>query len=114
VKYLFLIHGDADAEAAMTRDERMQVMHLHTEYAQMLRDSEVYVSSEALQGPETAAVVRPGEKPIVTDGPFAETKEAIGGYYVVDVRDRDEAIRLAGQIPVSPGIAVEVLAVAEI
>jgi hypothetical protein len=114
VKYLFLIHGDAEAEAAMTRDERMQIVEKHVEYAQMLRDAGVYVSGEALQGPETAAVVRPGEKPIVTDGPFAETKEALGGFYVVDVADRDEAIRLAGRIPASPGIAVEVLAIADV
>ena len=114
MKYLFLIHGDADAEAAMSGDERMRIVEQHIEYAQMLRDAGVYVASEALQGPETAAVVRPGEKPIVTDGPFAETKEAIGGFYLVDVADRAEAIRLAGLIPQSPGAAVEVLAIAEL
>ena len=50
----------------------------------------------------------------MTDGPFAETKEALGGFYVVDVADRDEALRLAGQVPLSPGLAVEVLPVAEV
>ena len=61
----------------------------------------------------TAAVVRPGPTPIVSDGPFAETKEAVGGFYVIDVADRDEAVRLAGEVPVSPGLAVEVLQIAE-
>jgi hypothetical protein len=114
VKYLFLIHGDAAAEGAMSRDERMQIVGQHVDYAQMLRDTGVYVGGEALQGPETAAVVRPGPKPIVTDGPFAETKEALGGFYLVDVADREQALELAGKVPTSPGVAVEVLAVAEV
>jgi hypothetical protein len=81
----------------------------------MLRDLGVYVSGEALDDPRGKSfVVRPGEEPIVSDGPFAETKEAIGGFYVIDVVDRDEAIRLAGQVPLSPGLAVEVLTIAEL
>jgi hypothetical protein len=53
--------------------------------------------------------VRPGEHPLVTDGPFAETKEAVGGFYVIDCASREEAIELAGHVPCSPGAAVEVL-----
>jgi hypothetical protein len=49
----------------------------------------------------------------VTDGPFAETKEAVGGFYVIDCASRDEAIELAGRVPQSPGVAVEVLGIAE-
>jgi hypothetical protein len=113
MKFLFLIHGDSEAEAALTSEERMGIVKEHMEYADMLRDLGVYVSGEALEDPATAVVVRPGEKPIVTDGPFAETKEAVGGLYVVDVPDRDEAIRLAGMIPQGPGVAVEVLRIVE-
>jgi hypothetical protein len=113
MKFLFLIHGDGDAEAALTRDERMAIVKEHMEYADMLRELGAYVSGEALEDAASAFVVRPGEKPVVTDGPFAETKEALGGFYVVDVPDRDEAIRLAGKIPVSPGAAVEVLPIVE-
>lgn len=113
MKFLFLIHGDRGAEAALTGEERMGIVKEHMEYAAMLRDLGVYVSGEALEDTSTAFVVRPGEKPIVTDGPFAETKEAVGGFYVVDVPDRDEAIRLAGKIPESPGAAVEVLRIVE-
>ena len=51
---------------------------------------------------------------MVTDGPFAETKEGVGGFYVVDCTSREEAIELAGQVPRSPGVAVEVLAIAEL
>jgi hypothetical protein len=113
MKFLFLIHGDGDAEAALTGEERMAIVKEHMEYADMLRELGAYVSGEALENAASALVVRPGEKPTVTDGPFAETKEAVGGFYVVDVGDRDEAIRLAGKIPVSPGVAVEVLPIVE-
>lgn len=114
MRFLFLIHGDEEAEAAMTRDERRTIVDQHVAYASVLRERGAYVLGEALAGTETAAVVRPGERPTVTDGPFAETKEAIGGFYVVDCATRDEALELAGRVPPSPGAAVEVLAVAEV
>ncbi len=113
MKFLLLLHGDLDAEAALSGEERMGIVEEHMVYAAMLRERGAYVSGEALAGTGTV-VVRPGEKPLVTDGPFAETKEAVGGFYVVDVPDRDEAIRLAGQVPQSPGLAVEVLEVADV
>jgi hypothetical protein len=113
VKYLFLLHGDAEAEAELSREERMRIVDEHMAYAQMLRDLGVYVSGEALDDPKTAAVVRPGVKPIVSDGPFAETKEAVGGFYVVDLESRDQALELAGKVPRGSGLAVEVLKVVE-
>jgi hypothetical protein len=111
MKFLFLVHGDSEAEAAMTSDERMAIVREHMAYADLLRGRGVHVLGEALNG--DAATVRPGEPPIVTDGPFAETKEAVGGFYVVDCASRDEAIELAGLVPKSPGVAVEVLGIAE-
>ena len=111
MKFLFLVHGDSEAEAAMTSDERMAIVREHMAYADLLRGRGVHVLGEALNG--GAATVRPGEPPIVTDGPFAETKEAVGGFYVVDCASRDEAIELAALIPQSPGVAVEVLGIAE-
>jgi len=111
MKFLFLVHGDSEAEAAMTSDERMAIVREHMAYADLLRGRGVHVLGEALNG--DAATVRPGEPPIVTDGPFAETKEAVGGFYVVDCASRDEAIELAALIPQSPGVAVEVLGIAE-
>ena len=114
MKFLFLLHDDPGAVAALTREERMRIVGEHMAYAAMLRELGVYVSGEALAEPDTAAVVRPGQTPLVIDGPFAETKEALGGFYVVDVADRDEALRLAGQVPLSPGLAVEVLPVADV
>ena len=112
MRFLFLIHGDRAAEAALTPDERRAIVGEHIAYADMLRERGAHVLGEALSG--DAVTVRPGEKPIVTDGPFAETKEAVGGFYVVDCASRDEAIELAAQVPQSPGVGVEVLAIAEI
>ena len=111
MKFLFLIHGDAASEAALTADERTAIVREHMAYADLLRERGVHVLGEALDG--EAATVRPGDTPIVTDGPFAETKEAVGGFYVVDCTSRDEAIELAGRVPQSPGVAVEVLTIAE-
>jgi hypothetical protein len=114
VRFLFLIHGDADAEAALSSDERRAIVEQHLAYGALLRGRGAYVASEALAGPESAAVVRPGSNPLVTDGPFAETKEAIGGFYLVECGSRDEALELAAQVPQSPGVAVEVLEVADL
>ena len=114
MRFLFLIHGDEEAEAAMIPDERRAIVAEHMAYAAMLRERGAYVLGEALEGGDTAAIVRPGEKPLVTDGPFAETKEAVGGFYVVEVDDRDEALELAGEVPKSPGVAVEVRPIVEL
>ena len=112
MRFLFLIHGDDAAEAALSPDERRAIVDEHFAYGAMLRERGVHVLGEALTG--EAATVRPGEEPLVTDGPFAETKEAVGGFYVVDCASREEAIDLAGRVPRSPGVAVEVLAIADL
>jgi len=112
MRFLFLIHGDRDAEAAVTPDERRAIVGEHIAYASMLRERGAHVLGEALSG--EAAVVRPGERPLVTDGPFSETKEAVGGFYVVECASREEAIELAGRAPQSPGAAVAVLTIAEV
>ena len=84
MKFLFLVHGDSEAEAAMTPDERMAIVREHMAYADLLRGRGVHVLGEALNG--DAATVRPGEPPIVTDGPFAQTKRpSVVEVHIVDV-----------------------------
>ena len=112
MRFLFLIHGDRDGEAALNPDERRAIVGEHIANATMLRDRGTHVLGEALSG--EAAVVRPGERPLVTDGPFAETKESVGGFYVVDCASREEAFDLAGRVPQSPGVAVEVLSLVDV
>ena len=114
MRFLFLLHDDAEGEAALSSDERRAIVQQHLAYAAMLRERGAHVAGEALAGPDSAAVVRPGASTVVTDGPFAETKEAIGGFYLVECASRDEALRLAAQVPASPGLTVEVLTVAEL
>ena len=112
MRFLFLIHGDSEAEAALSADERRAIVGEHIAFGSMLRERGVHVLGEALSG--EAAVVRPGERAFVTDGPFAETKEGVGGFYVVECASRDEALQLAGKVPASPGVAVEVRAIADL
>jgi hypothetical protein len=112
MRFLFLIHGDSDAEARLTSDDRAAIVREHMAYGTMLRERGAHVLGEALTG--EAVTVRPGESPIVTDGPFAETKEAVGGFYVVDCVSRDNAIELATLVPRSPGVAVEVLTIVDL
>ena len=111
MRFLFLIHGDGEATASLGAEEQRAIVDEHIAFGSMLRERGAHVLGEALSG--EAAVVRPGERPIVTDGPFAETKETLGGFYVVDCARREAAVQLAGQVPASPGVAVEVLTIAE-
>jgi hypothetical protein len=112
MRFLFLIHGDAEAEAALSPEERRAIVDEHLAYGAMLRERGAHVLGEALSG--EGVTVLPGPNPVLTDGPFAETKEAVGGFYVVDCASRDEAVELAGRVPQSPGVAVEVLTIADV
>lgn len=114
MRFLFLIHGDDAAEAALTADERRAIVSEHMAYAATLRERGAYILGEALEGRSSAAVVRPGDAPVVTEGPFAEMKEAVGGFYVVDCASRDDALGLARRVPASPGVAVEVPTIADL
>jgi hypothetical protein len=111
MRFLFLLHDDDEAVAALTPEERHGIVEEHMAFAAKMREQGKLVLGEPLDG--SVAVVRPGSQPLVTDGPFAETKEAIGGIYVLDCESRDEALELAAQMPRSPGLAIEVLKVAE-
>ncbi len=101
MRFLFLIHGDTEAEAALTPAERRAIVDEHIAYGAMLRARGAHVLGEALTG--EAATVRPGEKPFVIDGPFAETKEGVGGFYVVDVREPRRGARARRARPAEPG-----------
>jgi hypothetical protein len=114
MKFLLLLHEDSAAVAALTPAERRALVDEHISFWTMLNEGGRLVAGEALAGPESAAVVRPGQPPAVTDGPFTETKEAIGGFYLIECENRNEALEIAGQVPQSPGLAVEVLEVAQI
>jgi hypothetical protein len=86
-----------------------QVMKEYTDYTQMLRDRGVYLGGEALQPNPTATTVRVQDgRTITTDGPFVEAKEALGGFYLVEARDLDQAIELAAACPGAKYGAIEI------
>jgi len=86
------------------------VMSEYNAYTASLRDSGAFQAGEALQPAPTATTIRQQDgRNVTTDGPFAETKEALGGFYIVEARDLDEALALAAQCPgLKYGSAIEV------
>ena len=98
-QYLILIYADEAAWAGATPDENAQLYKEHVEFGQ--RYESVIRGGNALQSATTATSIRPGpaDGNTVTDGPFAETKEALGGYYLIEAADLDEAIGVAKQVP---------------
>jgi hypothetical protein len=116
LKYLLLLYDDAAAIAAMTADDRRAMVEEHVGYATMLRERGVHRAGEPLDAPETARTVRFGEGDgtVVTDGPFLEAKEALGGFYLLECASDDEALELAKQVPRSPGLVAELRPIPEI
>ena len=109
MKFLLLIYGDAAAEAAMTADERKAIVDEHIGFRRHLAERSAQVIGEALAPPETGSTVRfDGERMIVTDGPFLETKEALGGFYVLEAESIEEAAELIRPVPRSPGLVAEI------
>ncbi len=111
MKFLLLLYGDEVAEAALSPAERRAIVDRHLDFSRMALERGALIGGDPLAPSAGAAVVRGGGA--VSDGPFAETKEQLGGYYLVECRGRDEAIELARQVPLSPGLAVEVRALAD-
>ena len=112
MKYMLLIYLD---EQALSEQEREQCYRDSTELAHQLDVAGQYVAASPLQPSATATSVRVrGGKRLVTDGPFAETKEQLGGYFLIDARDRDEAIAIAERIPMARRGTVEVRPVVEL
>lgn len=112
MKYMLLIYTD---ENAWTDDERQRCYAESTELTHDLNSRGQYLGANPLQPVETATSVRVRDgKPIVTDGPFAETREQLGGYFLVEAKDLNEAIAIAGRIPGARKGTVEVRPVVEI
>jgi len=94
-QYLILIYGDEARWDAATAEEWRQIDEGHREFR--ARAGSAIIGSGQLESSRMATTLRPGvERPLVTDGPFLETKEVLGGFYVVEVADLDAALDLAG------------------
>ncbi len=112
MKYMLLVYMD---EQAMTDEERQ---HCYVESAQLTQDLNAkgqYVAAGPLHSVATATSVRVRDgKRVVTDGPFAETREQLGGYYIVEAKDLDEAMAIAERIPPARYGTIEIRPLMEI
>jgi hypothetical protein len=112
MKYLLLIYAD---ENAWTDAERQQCYGESTQLAHQLSADGQFLATAPLQSVTTATSVKVRDgKRLVTDGPFAETREQLGGFFMVEARNLDEAIDIAGRIPGARKGTVEIRPVVEI
>jgi hypothetical protein len=109
MKYAFTIYGDESARESASPEQMQAVSQAYGELTQEMQDKGVLVAGEGLYPTQTATTVRVRDaERSVTDGPFAETKEQLGGFYVLDVKDLDEAIEWAAKIPGAQVGSVEI------
>jgi hypothetical protein len=104
-----MIHWNEQKLATLPADELNALNAAHLDFNDELRRSGHYVEAEALQPSTASACVRvKGGRPLITDGPFTEAKEVIAGFYLLEVRDRDEALGIAARIPSATHATIEV------
>jgi hypothetical protein len=112
MKYMLLIYLD---EQALSATERQECYAESTQLAQQLHASGQYLASNPLHPTSVATSIRVRDgKRFVTDGPFAETREQLGGYFLIDARHLDEAIDIAARLPMARKGTIEVRPVIEI
>jgi hypothetical protein len=100
MKYMLLIYDDEQVWAKLGATEQQKLFGEYMAFTESIRASGHYISGQPLQPVAAATSVRiRSDKQLVTDGPFAETQEQLGGYYLIDARDLDEAIGIAARIP---------------
>jgi hypothetical protein len=114
MRYLLLIYGPETDSTGVTPEQMQAVMEEWTDYTADLLKRGVMEGGEALESVSTATTVRlrDGET-LTTDGPFAETHEVLGGYYVLNCKDLDEAIALAAQCPGARNGSIELRPITE-
>ena len=100
MKYVCLIYDEQGKWERMPKSEADAMMGEYVAFTESIRKSGNYVAGEALQPVQTATTLRSRNGRLSsTDGPFAETKEQLGGFYLIDAKDLDEAIQIASRIP---------------
>ena len=109
MQYMLLIYDNEKMWPSMNEKERNALMGEYFAFTEEVKKSGKLVAGDALQATSTATTVRVRNgKPLTTDGPFAETKEQLGGYYLVEAKDLDEAMALAAKIPSARFGSIEV------
>jgi hypothetical protein len=109
MRYMLTLIGEEGGWEDATPEQMRAQMGRWDAYTQELRDAGAFVAGEGLQESATATTVRIGDNDerIVTDGPFAETKEQVGGFYLLECKDLDEALAWAKKVPLRGG-AIEI------
>jgi hypothetical protein len=109
MRYLLTIYGDESGWNDVGPEESQAIMDAYNAFGRAARDAGVLLGGEGLQPTSTATTVRVrGDETLTTDGPFAETREQLGGYYLLDSPDLDDAIAWAARIPGAQNGSVEV------
>ena len=115
MKFMFTIYHDENVLDAMPEPERQALVDSAIEYAEEIRRSGHFVASNALQRTATARVIRARAGTVSTTvGPFAETKEQLGGFFVIEAKDIDEACAIAARFPPGRVAVIEVRPVQEL
>jgi hypothetical protein len=114
MRYLCLIYDDERKLAGMSATESDALMKAYFAFSDAIRQSGHYLAGEALQSVQTATTVRlRNGKLSTTDGPFAETKEQLGGFYMIEARDLNDALQVASRIPSARLGSIEVRPIME-
>jgi hypothetical protein len=109
MQYALLIYGSQEVYDGMTQEEQAGVFQGHNAFFADVQQRGIFQEGKPLQPPSNATTVRVRDgKTLVTDGPFAETKEQLGGFYILDCKDLDEAIALATRIPEATFGSIEI------
>jgi len=109
MQYMLLIYGEERAAETMPREQMSSIVNAYMAFTQALGEAKVLVASNRLQPTSAATTVRTTDAQLkVIDGPFAETKEQLGGYYLIDVPDLNAALSWAKRCPASRYGTVEV------
>jgi hypothetical protein len=112
MKYMLLMYND---EKALTDSQRQQCYQESAEFANQLHAKGQYILAAPLHSISTATSVQVKDgKMVVTDGPFAETREQLGGFFLVEAKDLDDAIDIAGRVPAGRWGTVEIRPVIEV
>lgn len=110
MRYLFLGYADESVERELPPEQARRIVEAHGTFGERMRAEGRMVAGVGLADSRSTTVVRRSADgtDLITDGPYAETKEQIGGLYILECADLDEAIALAKQIPFSDTLAVEI------
>jgi hypothetical protein len=109
MQYLLLIYGNEESFGKMSKAEQDGVLQEYGEFTKGIAQSGHYRGGNELAAISTATTVRVRDKKrLVTDGPFAETKEQLGGYYLIEAKDLDDALAVAARIPSARWGSIEV------